>query len=78
MFDFFECTSLRKTSGCSFFLPIWLLAYLTEYSLLTETTVKAWHLHAVVENEAGRGPLGLTEGRGGIAELALLLGADLE
>lgn len=35
-------------------------------------------LHAVVENEAGRGPLGLTEGRGGIVELALLLGADLE
>lgn len=35
-------------------------------------------LHAVVENEAGRGPLGLTEGRGGIVELELLLGADLE
>lgn len=35
-------------------------------------------LHAVVEKEAGRGPLGLTEGRGGIVELVLLLGADLE
>lgn len=35
-------------------------------------------LHAVVEKEAGRGPLGLTEGRGGMVELALLLGADLE
>lgn len=35
-------------------------------------------LHAVVENEAGRGPLGLTEGRGGMVELARLLGADLE
>lgn len=32
----------------------------------------------MVEKEAGRGPLGLTEGRGGIVELALLLGADLE
>lgn len=35
-------------------------------------------LHAVVEKEAGRGPLGFTEGRGGMVELALLLGADLE
>ena len=32
-------------------------------------------LHAVVEKEAGRGPLGLTEGRGGMVEL---LWADLE
>lgn len=35
------------------------------------------NLHAVVEKEPGRGPLGFTEGRGGILEL-LLLGADLE
>lgn len=40
--------------------------------------IQAFGLHAVVEKEAGRGPLGLTEGRGGMVELALLLGADLE
>lgn len=37
------------------------------------------NLRAVVEKEAGRGPLGFTEGRGGMVELELLLlGADLE
>lgn len=40
--------------------------------------IQGWPLHVVVEKEAGRGPLGLTEGRGGMVELALLLGADLE
>lgn len=35
------------------------------------------NLRAVVEKEAGRGPLGFTEGRGGMVELELL-GADLE
>lgn len=40
---------------------------------------EAANLRAVVEKEAGRGPLGFTEGRGGMVELELLLlGADLE
>lgn len=55
----------------------------TSASILLAFPVKVKDVHAVVEKEARRGPLGLMEGRGGMMMAApllllLLLGADLE